>query len=262
MGGLTFSSQEAELQFALQQAERCYISHLCSRASFLVKSLALAAPAAAAGCLLPSSALLLGLAGASGLLLALIARRLSPRLLHPLEAAVDVMQPVCACALFHALYPAAPGAGPLRSLAFLLGSNGVLALIVRAKVSPLPFRWQLPTVLAAAAALLAHTRSLCGSALLQHGFRTLHTLACTLLPVLFPALMDLMPRDGLGALLAPAPPADDEGAALCAAYQAPSLLLGCAALACHLYAAEARARKAFLAAGAAAGAAASAAAVH
>ncbi len=102
-----------------------------------------------------------------------------------------------------------------------------------------------------AATLLAHTPSLCSSALLQHGFRTLHTLARTLLLLLCPALLDLMPRESLGSLLVPAPPSSPEGAALCAAYQAPSVLLGSVALACHLYAAEARARKAFLAAGAA-----------
>ena len=110
-------------------------------------------------------------------------------------------------------------------------------------------RWRLPTLLATSAALLAHTSSLCSSALLQHGFRTLHTLARTLLPMLCPAFIDFMPSDGLGSLLAPAPPTSAEGAALCAAYQAPSVLLGGAALACHLFAAEAAARKAFLAAG-------------
>lgn len=64
------------------------------------------------------------------------------RLLFPLEAAVDVVQPACTCALFHVLYRAVPGAGPLHALAFMLASNGVLALVVRAKVSPLPFRWE------------------------------------------------------------------------------------------------------------------------
>lgn len=52
------------------------------------------------------------------------------------------MQPVGACALFHVLFPAASPAGPLSSLACLLAGNGVLALIVRAKASPLPFRWE------------------------------------------------------------------------------------------------------------------------
>ncbi len=114
----------------------------------------------------------------------------------------------------------------------------------------MPCRWQLLSTLATAATLLAHTPSLCSSALLQHGFRTLHTLARTLhtlartlLPVLCPALLDLMPHESLRSLLAPAPPSSSEGAALCAAYQAPSVLLGSVALACHLYAAEARARK-------------------
>lgn len=63
------------------------------------------------------------------------------RLLFLLEAAVDVVQPLGVCALAHALHSASSVTRPLSSLACLLASNGVLALVVRAKVSPLPFRY-------------------------------------------------------------------------------------------------------------------------
>ena len=324
-----------------------------ARAAFLVKLAVLAAAGSGAPNLPMCSGLLLGLLSISALgIRSRMPHRLvtgggkgpqaSPgvdgdgqrvpplrRVLYPLEAAVDVLQAVCACSLFHALYPTVSGASPQRALSCMLVGNGVLALALRSQLSALPFkcvargdvgagrghlhgvagldnhaapaclrparctrprtprsaqrpplqpshlsrpcpqctatrsclcesiagpsslcfassacRWRLPTLLATSAALLAHTASLCSSALLQHGFRTLHTLARTLLPVLCPAFIDLMPPDGPGALLAPAPPTSAEGAALCAAYQAPSVLLGCVALACHLCAAEAAARKA------------------
>ena len=103
-------------------------------------------------------------------------------------------------------------------------------------------RWQLPGLLATAATLLAHTRTFCGNSLLQHGYATLHTLLRLLLPLASPALVSLAPP------LTRAPEASAGGAALCAAYHVPSVMLGCAALAAHLYAAEAQQRKAFLAA--------------
>ena len=64
----------------------------------------------------------------------------SPRLFYTLELAIDVLQPVSACSLLHRLYPPAAGTGPLRSLAAVLLGNGVLALALRAKTSPLPVR--------------------------------------------------------------------------------------------------------------------------
>ncbi len=65
------------------------------------------------------------------------------RLLFLLEATVDVAQPLGACALAHALHSASSVTSPLSSLACVLASNGVLALVVRAKVSPLPFRYDI-----------------------------------------------------------------------------------------------------------------------
>ena len=103
-------------------------------------------------------------------------------------------------------------------------------------------------------ALLARTPDFCSSGLLQHGFATINSLARILLPLLAPALLDLWPRDGFAALLAPAPGAEQtageaaNAAALCTAYQSSSVVLGCTALACSLYWAEARQRKALLAA--------------
>lgn len=83
--------------------------------------------------------------------------------------------------------------------------------------------------------LLAHTRSLCSSGLLQHGWRTMHMLGRILVPLVAPGMLDLMPREGLAVLLQPAPPPSPEGAAQCALHQAPSVLLGCATLAWHLW---------------------------
>lgn len=79
MGGLTFSSSEAELQFAQRGVQRCYSSQIYSRAAFLIKVLALVAPAAAAGRLPLCPALLLAVAAPAGLILALISREISPR---------------------------------------------------------------------------------------------------------------------------------------------------------------------------------------
>lgn len=62
------------------------------------------------------------------------------RLRHALAAAAEVAQVVCACALFHCLYPAVPGASPLRALACLAAGNGVLALAAQALTSTLPLR--------------------------------------------------------------------------------------------------------------------------
>lgn len=79
MCGLTFSSSEAELQFAYREVQRSYSRIICSRVAFVVKTLALAAPAAAAGHLPLHPALLLGVAGPVGLLLALMSQRMTPR---------------------------------------------------------------------------------------------------------------------------------------------------------------------------------------
>ena len=235
----------------------------------------------------------------------------SPRLLYPLELAIDVLQPAFTCSLVHCLYPPAAAAGALRAFATILLGNGVLALAVRSQTSPLPFRcggyhssrsssrsssccrpsggraqrggpcgasclrpwlhaalciclvitltsapsspsphpcrWQLPAILATAATLLAHTRTFCGSALLQHGVATLHALLHLLLPIIAPAFIELAPPEGFGVLWARGHDASAGGAALCAAYHVPSVVLGCAALAAHLYAAEAQQRKAFMA---------------
>ena len=103
-------------------------------------------------------------------------------------------------------------------------------------------------------ALLARTPDFCSSGLLQHGFATINTLARILLPLLAPALLDLWPRDGFAALLAAAPGAEQTAGeaasttALCTAYQSSFVVLGCTSLACSMYLAEARQRKAFLAA--------------
>lgn len=78
MGGLTFSSREAELQFAQSEVQRCYNSRLCNRAAFLAKSLALAAHAAAAGQLPLYPALLLAVASPAGLFLAIVSKGTPP----------------------------------------------------------------------------------------------------------------------------------------------------------------------------------------
>ena len=62
------------------------------------------------------------------------------RLRHALEAGTEVVQAVCACALFHRLYPAAPGASPLRVLACLAAGNGALSLAAQGLTSALPLR--------------------------------------------------------------------------------------------------------------------------
>ena len=91
--------------------------------------------------------------------------------------------------------------------------------------------------------LLAHTRTLCSSGLLQHGWATANMLGRILLPLLAPGMTDLLPREGLVVLVRPAPPPSPEGAAQCAVHQAPSVLLACAALAWHLWRAEQGRRK-------------------
>jgi hypothetical protein len=72
--------------------------------------------------------------------------RLSPhfcRLHYPLELLISIAQPLCACSLFHHLYPTTAGASALRALACVVTGNGVLALACLAKTSPLTFRWGL-----------------------------------------------------------------------------------------------------------------------
>lgn len=105
-------------------------------------------------------------------------------------------------------------------------------------------RWQLAVTAASGAALLAHTSSLCASGLLQHGFGMLHLAGRILLPLLAPAFIDLMPREGLAALAVPAPSPSPEAAAYCRACQMPSVLLACGAVAWHLCRADQRRRKA------------------
>lgn len=56
-------------------------------------------------------------------------------------AAIDVLQALCACSLFHTLYPAELGASPRRAMTSMLLGNGVLALALRAQLSALPFKW-------------------------------------------------------------------------------------------------------------------------
>ena len=62
------------------------------------------------------------------------------RLLYPCELAVDLLQPLFGCLLFHHLYPAAPGASALHSVAAVVAGNGVAALFCLTKCSPLTFR--------------------------------------------------------------------------------------------------------------------------
>ncbi|PSC71716.1 cytochrome c oxidase subunit [Micractinium conductrix] len=238
-GGLAKKAEEAAFQ--LHRTTCLQEEHLMWRAAAAAKWAALWGAALASG--QEDGALCaFSLACALAALLLAIQEQLGPGLFYTLELAIDVLQPVSACSLLHRLYPPAAGTGPLRSLAAVLLGNGVLALALRAKTSPLPVRWQLPGLLATAATLLAHTRTFCGNSLLQHGYATLHTLLRLLLPLASPALVSLAPP------LTRAPEASAGGAALCAAYHVPSVMLGCAALAAHLYAAEAQQRKAFLAA--------------
>lgn len=93
-------------------------------------------------------------------------------------------------------------------------------------------------VAAVAAVLLAHTRHLCASGLLQHGWAILRTAGRILLPLVAPAFMDVMPAEGIWALATPAPAPNQEGAAQCVPYQASSVLLAAAALTWHLWRAE------------------------
>lgn len=101
-------------------------------------------------------------------------------------------------------------------------------------------RWQLPTLVAITAVLLAHTQHLCSNGLLQHGWTRLRTAGRILLPLVAPAFMDLMPQEGIWALAAPAPPASEAAAAQCVPYQASSVLLAAAALSWQLWCAERR----------------------
>ena len=50
------------------------------------------------------------------------------------------MLALSACTVFHHLYPSLPGASALRAAAALAAGNGVAALALSAKTSPLPFR--------------------------------------------------------------------------------------------------------------------------
>ncbi|PSC71710.1 thiol disulfide reductase thioredoxin [Micractinium conductrix] len=240
---MRFPSPSIEAEFAQRLAQRRRGRHRCSRTATALKLVVVLAASLDA----PQPA-------AAALLLALVAVWVAwmpscppKRLLYPLELAIDVLQPAFTCSLVHCLYPPAAAAGALRAFATILLGNGVLALAVRSQTSPLPFRWQLPAILATAATLLAHTRTFCGSALLQHGVATLHALLHLLLPIIAPAFIELAPPEGFGVLWARGHDASAGGAALCAAYHVPSVVLGCAALAAHLYAAEAQQRKAFMA---------------
>lgn len=204
------------------------------------------------------------------------------RLSCAVEAALDVALPLLA--LYQLAPEAAPGASALRAVAALAAGNGVAALVLTTLASPLPprrvgntvgvgggawaaqpqparaptrpppttpphlRRWRLGVVAAVGAALLARTHALCGSALLRHGWATMHTLACILLPLIAPAFINWMPAGGVTALAARVPVAQtaaEEAAAhaQCAASQAASVLAGCAALAVHLYRADQRRRK-------------------
>jgi hypothetical protein len=109
-----------------------------------------------------------------------------------------------------------------------------------------PRRWQLPLLAAMAAALLAHRADFCANEQLQHGYWMLHAAASCLPVLLVPGALRELPARGL---LAGAP-ARSDGAAmgtLCRSYQAGAALLGCAAIAAHLYCSEAARRRNFLA---------------
>lgn len=93
-------------------------------------------------------------------------------------------------------------------------------------------------VAAIAAVLLAYTQHLCASGLLQHGWASVRTAGRIVLPLVAPAFMDIMPREGIWALATPAPPPSAEAAAQCATYQASSVLLAAGALTWHLWRAE------------------------
>jgi hypothetical protein len=169
-----------------------------------------------------------------------------------MEAALDVLQPLCACSLFHTIHPSAPGASAGRALACLLAGNGVAALAALLTTSPLTFRWRLPVLAAGCATLLAHAPSFGRSPLLQHGFATLATLGRVVLPLLAPAFVELSPPGGAAALLAPVldpatlPPGGAAArAAATAACQAAAVLVGCSALALGLHRGELRRRKQF-----------------
>lgn len=176
------------------------------------------------------------------------------RVLYPLEMALDVVQALLACSLFHASYSIAGGTGAFRCWTCLLAGNGVLALVALTKTSPLTFKWQLPALVAIGGTLLALAPGWAESnPLLQHGFSLLITLARILLPILAPAFVDLSPPEGFSALLASAPDPSQLSeaeaaarAAACAAAQAATVLLGCCSLALSQHRAEQRQRKQFV----------------
>ena len=62
------------------------------------------------------------------------------RLAYALEALVELVLVQSACSAFHQLYPATAGTSAVRDIAALAAGNGVAALILSAKTSPLPFR--------------------------------------------------------------------------------------------------------------------------
>ena len=95
--------------------------------------------------------------------------------------------------------------------------------------------------------LLANTSNFCSSPMLQHGFASIDAIICILLPLASPALIGIVPPTGLAALLGVVPAAGTAAsAALCQAYQSSWVVLGCAAICCHLYTVELRQRQTFL----------------
>lgn len=163
-----------------------------------------------------------------------------------------MLQPLCACSLFHAIHPTAAGASAGRALACLAAGNGVAALAVLLVTSPLTFSWRLPVLAAGCTTLLAHATSFGRSPLLQHGYGMLLTLVRVLLPLLAPAFVELSPPGGAAALLDPvpdpallAPGAAAARAAATAGCQAIAVLAGCVALGTALRRGELRRRKQF-----------------
>jgi hypothetical protein len=90
------------------------------------------------------------------------------RLHYPLELLISIAQPLCACSLFHHIYPTTAGASALRAVACVAAGNGVLALACLAKTSPLTFRWALCSVLWARPGSTRQEQRLCSAAAKRH----------------------------------------------------------------------------------------------
>ena len=62
------------------------------------------------------------------------------RLAHAAEAGLELAHALLGCSLFHHLHPGGAGSSAPRALAALLLGNGVAALVLAARASPLPYR--------------------------------------------------------------------------------------------------------------------------